>query len=695
MKKILCFVFTAALLLNITVGFAGVAQRTIFLEEDHVFLDLTAFQEGLYFLTDEGVFCLNTETGEQILITDTVSGDYKKDNCVDWLCANESGLYAVCLKTGTLLRILNEKAEENIQEELTFDIDEENYIISGILTGDWLCLLAEYDEETRLDFWPLGEGDTFSVPVENAFSICPGMNHTVLYGAVTYERGLAKYSVGRVDPDNEKEEMILETGEAFHNICEDQKGQIFLIANGMVYNWNDEEGKTVETAVIPGGDVVGTTLFADQMIAVIVDNCLAVKSLEEDTAGERVTLVVMEQYGRAEFYKNFITAHPEVEVQFVDSGEMTPEERFIQDMLVCDDSVDVYLLSDTNMLRTVRERGYYVDLSGIDAIRGRVNRMYDPFRNAFSRDGIVYAYPHDIFIASLTYHKSTFEKLGLTPPTTYEEYLDLCLTIQDDYEDQLMNVNIDPFVNGMDLRYLLTRYTDEQIRAGKTPVYQTGELERVLDKYLEVRETFENKEQFSADGVPLFYLYDLGALDDQSAQDYLPLTFEKDAQPLYAPLESDFSFYVLNPRGKHVQEAAEFILSYENTGTFPDDSAAEPMENPRYEKELEEMRGILEDLEYELSQQKDEETQEQLEQMMEQQEENIREYEKEGRWQISPEYLEQCAKLAGNVYICDFNPILSAYEEDPGMFDNLTRERVPELLRNLDSRIRMILFENE
>ena len=343
----------------------------------------------------------------------------------------------------------------------------------------------------------------------------------------------------------------------------------------------------------------------------------------------------------------------------------------------------------------LRERGYYVDLSGIDAIRGRVNRMYDPFRNAFSRDGIVYAYPHDIFIASLTYHKSTFEKLGLTPPTTYEEYLDLCLTIQDDYEDQLMNVNIDPFVNGMDLRYLLTRYTDEQIRAGKTPVYQTGELERVLDKYLEVRETFENKEQFSADGVPLFYLYDLGALDDQSAQDYLPLTFEKDAQPLYAPLESDFSFYVLNPRGKHVQEAAEFILSYENTGTFPDDSAAEPMENPRYEKELEEMRGVLEDLEYELSQQKDEETQEQLEQMMEQQEENIREYEKEGRWQISPEYLEQCAKLAGNVYICDFNPILSAYEEDPGMFDNLTRERIPELLRNLDSRIRMILFENE
>ena len=102
MKKILCFIFTAALLLNITVGFAGVAQRTIFLEEDHVFLDLTAFQEGLYFLTDEGVFCLNTETGEQILITDTVSGDYKKDNCVDWLCANESGLYAVCLKTGTL-----------------------------------------------------------------------------------------------------------------------------------------------------------------------------------------------------------------------------------------------------------------------------------------------------------------------------------------------------------------------------------------------------------------------------------------------------------------------------------------------------------------------------------------------------------------------------------------------------------------
>ena len=119
------------------------------------------------------------------------------------------------------------------------------------------------------------------------------------------------------------------------------------------------------------------------------------------------------------------------------------------------------------------------------------------------------------------------------------------------------NVNVDPFVNGMDLLYLLIRYTDEQIRAGKIPVYQTEELEKVLTKYLELRESFENTEWFAGDSVPLFYSYDLGTLDSNSMQAYLPLTFEKDVQPLYTPLENDFSFYVLNPHGKHIQEAVE------------------------------------------------------------------------------------------------------------------------------------------
>ena len=686
---------TSVLLLSLTVGFAVSAQRTIFLEDDHVLLDMAAFQGELYVLTDEGVSRLDTETGELLLVTDDVSGDYKKENCVDWLFANEDGLYAVCLQNYTLQRILNEKTKEAIRADLTFDTDEDIYIVSGTLTKDWLCLLSEYDEETRLDFWPLVDGEAFSVPAEEAFAVCTGTNDTVLYAAVAYERGRAKYSVVRVDPDNESEEIILETEKKFYDICENQDGELFLTGKGMVYHWNNESEEMTETTGIPGGDVVETTLFADHLIATIVDNSLAIRELDGNDTGEYVTLVVMEQYGRTEFYKNFVSAHHDVEVKFVDSGEMTPEEQFVQDMLLGNDNVDVYLLSDTNMLKTIRERGYYADLAVYDEIRDNVNRMYEPFRNAFSHDGKIYAYPHDTFIDSLTYHKGVFAELGVSLPTTYEEFLDFCLTVQDEYEDLLTNVNIDPFVNGMDLLYLLTRYTDEQIRAGKIPVYQTEELERVLVKYLELRESFENMEWFAGDSVPLFYSYDLGTLDDHSAQAYLPLTFEKGAQALYVPLESAFSFYVLNPHGKHVKEAVELILSYENMGAFPADSTAEPIENPEYQKELEDMQEILEGLKYELSQQNDEETQEKLERMIETQKKSIKEYEVDGRWLISKEQLERCAILAENVYICDFNPISSAYAENPDMFDNLTKEDIPGFLKRLDSRIRMILGENE
>lgn len=695
MRKALCLIIAVTLLLSCTAGFAVSAQRTIFLEDDHVLLDMAAFQGELYILTDEGVSRLDTETGELLLVTDNVSGNYKKENCVDWLFANENGLYAVCLQDKTLQRVLVGKTKEAIQADLTFDTDEDIYIMSGTLTKDWLCLLSEYDEETRLEFWPLEEGETFSIPAEEAFAVCTGANNTVLYAAVAYERGRAKYSVVRVDPENESEETILETEEKFYDICENQDGQLFLTGKGMVYHWDDESEEMTETTGIPGGDVVETALFADHLIATMVDNCLAIRELDGNDTGESVSLVVLEQYGRTEFYKSFITSHPGVDVQFIDSGEMTPEERFVQDMLLGNDNVDVYLLSDTNMLKTVREREYYADLALYDEICDKVNRMYEPFRNTFSRDGKIYAYPHDTFIDSLTYHKGVFAELGVAPPTTYEEFLDFCLTVRDEYEDLLTNVNVDPFVNGMDLLYLLIRYTDEQIRAGKIPVYQTEELEKVLIKYLELRESFENTEWFAGDSVPLFYSYDLGTLDDHSAQAYLPLTFEKDVQPLYTPLENDFSFYVLNPHGKHIQEAVELILSYENMGAFPADSTAEPIENPEYQKELEEIHGILEGLEYELSQQKDEETQEKLERMIETQKESIKEYETDGRWLISKEQLERCSQLVKDIYICDFNPISSAYADNPEMFDNLKKEDIPAFLRRLDNRIRMILGENE
>ena len=695
MKKMLFLVIITALLLSITGGFALSLQWTLFPEEDHVLLDITMFQEELYLLTDEGVFRIEKETGELIPITDAVSGDYTKDNYVDFLCANGNGLYAICLRDNTLQRILDDQAKEAVQTELTFDTDEEIYVFSAILTEKWLCLLLEYDEETRLDFWPLDEGETFSIPTDKAFSVCKDSNGMILYTDVAYNRGRAKYSVVRVNPDSESKESILETEKKFYDICEDQNGKIFLIAQNKVYHWDELQEELVETTGIPGGDIVEADLFANNMIAVIVDNCLAIRQLNGNDTEEAISLVIMEQYGRTEYYKNFITSHPNIDVQFVGSGEMTPEEKFVQDMLLGNDSVDVYLLSDTNMLKTIRERGYYADLAVYEKIRNKVDRMFEPFRNAFSRDGKIHAYPHDIFITSFTCHKAIFEKLEVALPSTYEEFLDFCLTVRDEYEDLLTNVNIDPFVNGMDLLYLLISYTNEQIHAGKLPVYQTEELERVLIKYLELHETFEKTEWLAGNSIPLFYSYDLGTLDDHSAQTYLPLTFEKNAQPLYTPLKNDFSFYVLNPYGKHIQQAVELILNYENMGAFPVDSAAEPIENPGYQKELENMQTILDSLEYELSQQKDEETQERLERMIGQQKDSIKEYETEGRWLISQEQLDRCAILAENVYICEFNPISSAYADNPEMFDNLTKEDIPAFLKKLDSRVQMIMGENE
>jgi len=666
--------------------------RTINSSDEDYIRSVVCAGDTLYVLYESGLYRIPYGKEERCLV---VAAENLPEG-IQALLADNGEVYCFAGQTN-LICLVNRDGEPALE---TVMILEEKIPVWDnsikLLDGQLYYAIRDYETgETVINICS-SEEESHSIVVEGLESFDVMEDGNILAYTIESHWPSAIRTLYKISPDDEQDSewAILDTDDNIYNLVYDKSSHIAYLFSRSNIIAVEENGEMDSVSSFPAGDVCSACVLPGGM-AVVSDNFLAIRRTHGDIGGESIKLKVMEQYGRAEFYKSFYENWPDVEVQFVDSGEKSPEERYIQDMLIRDDSIDVYLLSDTNMLRTIRNKGFYADLSTSAEIREKVGRMYAPFRETFSNEGKIYAYPHDTFIESLCYHKMSFQELGVELPTTYEEYMDFCLAFWDKYSEQLPYVSMNPFESGLDLVKLLIRYTDELIRDGKPVQYQTEELERVLRKYLILKEETEEREDFSYDKINLFYSYDLGILDEFSDYDYLPLTFEKGAQALYAPLQNDFSFYVLNPYGKHVQEAEELILSYSNMAAFPADSTMPAVENPQYQQELDMKKERLEGLEYTLSHEDDEETQEKLQKLIEEQKQEIARYELEERWLISQEQLDRCGKLAEDVYICDFNPIPSAYDEDPEAFDQLTVDGIPAFLAKLDSRVSMILGENE
>ena len=88
---------------------------------------------------------------------------------------------------------------------------------------------------------------------------------------------------------------------------------------------------------------------------------------------------------------------------------------------------DVYILEDLSVLTSIKEKGYFVDMGQNADLAALAEQMYPAFQSLFCEGEAVAAFPKDVFLEVLCYHKPTFEALGMEPPATYQEYFDFCL----------------------------------------------------------------------------------------------------------------------------------------------------------------------------------------------------------------------------------------------------------------------------
>lgn len=445
------------------------------------------------------------------------------------------------------------------------------------------------------------------------------------------------------------------------------------------------------------GDLMSAALL-DHGAALVVDGILVIRNFADAGSATARRLTILEANGRGEDYRGFIEAHPQIDLQFAGSLNQSPDERFSQDMITRNDDIDVYILSDLNLLRQIKEKGYYVDMAADAEIKGLVDDMYVPFSSAITMQGKIIAFPKQAFLETLCYHKESFQTHGLTPPSTYEEYFDFCINWLSNYVDDYPDIILNPFTNNLSLETLFTHYADERARGGEPLRYNTGNMARLVEKYLALREAWEAGGDDGRSGTSLFYNYAIPLLGDDDAYAYLPLRFDRDAQPLISPGKDELEYFVINSYGKNPQDALAFVAASESQRLevqtallyqsidWPMESAYFKSERATQERKLDSLEAMLEKAEPWARRE--------VEAQIKQHKLMMEGFESTSRWAVSQSALDVYKYLAGLVYINDFNPVMTLYTSTPDFFDGAKTLSIPLFLEILDSKINLILLEN-
>lgn len=442
------------------------------------------------------------------------------------------------------------------------------------------------------------------------------------------------------------------------------------------------------------GDNASVALL-DSGMALVVDGILVIRNFA--AADETRQMTILDEYGRGEDYRAFLEANPDIDLQFVGPGSTTPDEKFIQDMLIRDDHVDIYILSDLNLLGTLKGKGYFVDLAGNAIIQSLVTQMYEPFREAFRADNQIAAFPRETFLEVLCYHKPTFDALHLTIPDTYAEFFDFCLEWLDEYADDYPDIVLGSFVSNLSLEELLVRYTDERTGNNQPLQYHTEDMVQLMIRYLAVQEKLSERRAYSQGGISLFYCYDIPRLDEQDDYAYLPLRFDRNAKAVISPQENGISYFVVNPYGKNSQDALTFLAAYDGQRMEIEtallyENIDDAIESETYQSEYALMQMTLETLEARLKKAEPDNRPELIEQI-ELQQRRMEDYEQASQWAVSQGAIWLYKDFANLVYISSFNPLITLGTNMPVLVDGESNSIISFLIA-LDNKAQMILLEN-
>lgn len=473
---------------------------------------------------------------------------------------------------------------------------------------------------------------------------------------------------------------------------------VYTSDNRAIHAWKAGDAETTYIAPIPKGDTYALTLLDGQAAVITDGNFLALRPLAAGAYRAR-RLTVLSPLGRAEDYRSFYREHPETDlVLTADERMSTPEERFIHDMLTQSADVDVYLLTDQNLLERIKQKGFALPLEESPALAAWAERLEQPFRDAVSRDGHVYALLQAVFVNLTVYNRDAFAALALPVPATYEEYYDFCLMWHEKMAEKHPEYRFAPLENGMDLASVLAAVASELERNGQPMDFTAPAIRSLVDKAAQVGRLQTDDSWGAPDW--LTYQYYLPRRVDKA--EYLLLRLSRDSELTLPVGADDFKYLVVNPYSRNRQAALQLLEGVARDqeqfyAIVLDRTRTDAVENPEFEDMLAAFDGRGEGLSKAIAGAEGAEKRS-LEEALRAFETEREAFVRDSQYLFTAQDAARARAIAPHVRIPRYNPIWQLVREYPDMFEEYRTNpdfNVDQFLTRLNGMVATALAEQQ
>jgi len=154
---------------------------------------------------------------------------------------------------------------------------------------------------------------------------------------------------------------------------------------------------------------------------------------ETPATAEKVVLRVWDTFteegqsaGMDKMIEQFQAAHPNIEVQR-DAQTIDNLRPVVQTALGADNGPDIiYYDSGPGYAGVLADAGLLLPLDDAYAANGWTDRIYGWTKDRVTFDGNTYGIGNELEFIGVYYNKNIFTELGVSEPTTYEEFLQIC-----------------------------------------------------------------------------------------------------------------------------------------------------------------------------------------------------------------------------------------------------------------------------
>ncbi len=371
--------------------------------------------------------------------------------------------------------------------------------------------------------------------------------------------------------------------------------------------------------------------------------------------------------------------HPNVEV-IVQDG-LSSFLQLQESIVSRDSSVDMYVLNTTGFLSSVIDKGYADILDSNTKLLELSKQLHPAIRDAVLHDGHLIAFPLNIMPNSWAINESLWNKFKLGEyPATLDELFQGADRWDEEFADEYSEytyleygLGMKDFIAQIIYQYLLENETDTQ------PVsFDTSSFRNAIETVLHYKYLFDRN--YTNMNTPLITPFFQGNgifyFDSDKVTAYLPPSIDSGA-PRMCGVSMDV--IIVNPLSENRELAADFIaFCAEHTDIQTQyvmyKSKTTPIEHPNYKEDLERMLNKINDMESKLvDAQGAEKTQ--LQELIKTQKYIYELNEGEGRWMISPEWIEVQNNIANHMVV----PVKSIFMNSPYSEKDASIKRIVDI----------------